>query len=227
MDIKTAPRARGDGPAMPSPPSLSPPCSPRTRGWSLHTELTQALTLLLPAHAGMVPPQSEAGRNARPAPRARGDGPEGMAHRDLPVVCSPRTRGWSRRRRPGHPPTQLLPAHAGMVPTNSRMGVPPVSCSPRTRGWSRAPGEGSAGLALLPAHAGMVPGRDFTAEEVRSAPRARGDGPLGQLLIRRRVHCSPRTRGWSPHGEQRRVGSLLLPAHAGMVPWTPSRLKRT
>ncbi len=35
--------------------SISAPCSPRTRGWSLSLPDGGALMSVLPAHAGMVP----------------------------------------------------------------------------------------------------------------------------------------------------------------------------
>ncbi|AWL38483.1 hypothetical protein B9S64_10385 [Streptomyces sp. SM18] len=49
-------------------------CSPRTRGWTLHTLLRVEAVQLLPAHAGMDPPPPICAPRAGPAPRARGGG---------------------------------------------------------------------------------------------------------------------------------------------------------
>jgi hypothetical protein len=111
-----APRARGDGPVEHRRRSRSGGCSPRTRGWSrLHPGHLHA-PLLLPAHAGMVPPWRRTGARPRSAPRARGDGPAISSGWSVGRPCSPRTRGWppaAANPRPGAP---LLPAHAGMIP---------------------------------------------------------------------------------------------------------------
>ena len=50
-----APRARGDGPWDRLKDIAKKPCSPRTRGWSLHQGANPGFVRLLPAHAGMVP----------------------------------------------------------------------------------------------------------------------------------------------------------------------------
>ncbi len=183
-----APRARGDGPQPGRFKALFLVCSPRTRGWSTHTQCSPrtrgwSCVCVLPAHAGMVP-----GRRAlhglrgvallRPgAPRARGDGP------------GERNREWRS--------LLVLPAHAGMVPTLSLMGGGSVSaprargdgpgdasvaalgirCSPRTRGWSRRACPGCRSPRVLPAHAGMVPRSTAWTRTRGGAPRARGDGP--------------------------------------------------
>src|SRR3954452_10084637 len=105
----------------------------------------------------MVPAVTAGTRPGVAAPRARGDGPVErwvLAHT---WRCSPRTRGWSRGTLGARAHVALLPAHAGMVPTNKRRAAqqgtaprargdgptrrnrafPTAVCSPRTRGWSR------------------------------------------------------------------------------------------
>ncbi len=233
-------------------------CSPRTRGWSQQRQLGGIIDALLPTHAGMVRVQDAVGhsdpllpthagmvpsrdspRAARPAaPHARGDGPNPCDGVKLPRSCSPRTRGWSRDagERPG--PAQLLPTHAGMVPSRSqaRRGttaaphargdgpnladavVLMAACSPRTRGWSHRPRTHRPHSPLLPTHAGMVPAGCRSGRTARTAPHARGDGPHRTKERYPMPICSPRTRGWSqgPLGYCTGVG--LLPTHAGMVP---------
>ena len=75
---------------------------------------------------------------------------------------------------------------------------------------------------VLPAHAGMVPTRPGCPRWSRCAPRARGDGPFSASSRRPPKRCSPRTRGWSPLSRDPGPGRAVLPAHAGMVPWTPT-----
>src|SRR5690606_2474563 len=94
-------------------------------------------------------------------------------------------------------PIIVLPAHAGMVPSNARRRQPgkgaprargdgPATTSarlgvdvgsPRTRGWSRERAKFADYGAVLPAHAGMVPLAAERGARAPRAPRARGDGP--------------------------------------------------
>ena len=191
-----APRARGDGPHGGRDCSLRLPCSPRTRGWSVHRVGDRIAGDLLPAHAGMVRPDRAGDSRRAAAPRARGDGPAAATASVARSSCSPRTRGWSHVGLPRPVPVALLPAHAGMVLSHLTVKTP-ATCSPRTRGWSRRLPARRHRLQLLPAHAGMVRSRSVASGTWPSAPRARGDGPsqTGPLTSRRR--CSPRTRGWS------------------------------
>ena len=233
-----APRARGDGPHPHHCAAHVADCSPRTRGWSRVVSDGGGRRLLLPAHAGMVPGRSWPAPRPSPAPRARGDGPRLAGTRRASTSCSPRTRGWSQAILAAGERVQLLPAHAGMVPSTWRPGLaalpaprargdgPPRDirrawaeiCSPRTRGWS-GPGACRPGhRGLLPAHAGMVPARCRAGQQTASAPRARGDGPTANVREVVLRYCSPRTRGWSQDLSCLGLGVPLLPAHAGMVP---------
>ena len=233
-----APRARGDGPLDHVLLQLPVECSPRTRGWSRPGAAGRVVLVVLPAHAGMVPGRWRTPAGLHRAPRARGDGPWVIKRPGPGSGCSPRTRGWSHRVPPGSFLTLVLPAHAGMVPTapicamprssapRARGDGPPrrsssdrgTTCSPRTRGWS--PGTELPHLTwlVLPAHAGMVPADPVQRARIQGAPRARGDGPHVQPLTHVTAECSPRTRGWSRRLRRSRSGSIVLPAHAGMVP---------
>ncbi len=213
-------------------------CSPRTRGWSQDPPEPSQRALVLPAHAGMVPAtRSQTAKTPR-APRARGDGPYGLESLAPKILCSPRTRGWSHFQAGGDAVGEVLPAHAGMVPSarcwRSRGRCAPRArgdgprrscgwvlqhpCSPRTRGWSLVPGAAVQLAAVLPAHAGMVPGGRLDLPAPCSAPRARGDGPLQGQDVRPTLMCSPRTRGWSREPPCYGEDGSVLPAHAGMVP---------
>ena len=213
-------------------------CSPRTRGWSRGRRPGRYGTQLLPAHAGMVPPEAGSSRGPQAAPRARGDGPLSIDLLTLYSGCSPRPRGWSAGPVLDPDPAALLPAPAGMVPPRpprpTSFGSAPrargdgpcrlsrscsaVLCSPRTRGWSLHALAGGVPVYLLPAHAGMVPSWRQRSTGTDPAPRARGDGPAAAAAVARPGRCSPRTRGWSHFFEQHCRCSGLLPAHAGMVP---------
>src|SRR5690606_7204524 len=92
---RAAPRARGDGPGEGPAGNPAGPCSPRTRGWSRAGLRLILDVMLLPAHAGMVPPAPARPWPPTAAPRARGDGPWRGKRRRRPQSCSPRTRGWS------------------------------------------------------------------------------------------------------------------------------------
>ncbi len=179
-----------------------------------------------------------------PAPRARGDGPSRQRTKLAPLLCSPRTRGWTLPCQQSLVGLQLLPAHAGMDPPprgngcgkrsapRARGDGPKVwapkkagdGCSPRTRGWTlRDPGD-EGPVILLPAHAGMDPGGSFRGCYSPAAPRARGDGPAWRMRPGSCRSCSPRTRGWTHELEHLWLRFPLLPAHAGMdpppVPWS-------
>ena len=198
---------------------------------------------MLPAHAGMVPTSRRCWIVCGRAPRARGDGPSRSMPSPPPPTCSPRTRGWSPAQHQHQEADQVLPAHAGMVPTFQGASAPPSGaprargdgpiipvrtrikrqCSPRTRGWSPTRPLSQRPSLVLPAHAGMVPGGGGEFPAVFRAPRARGDGPSKNSRRRNRAVCSPRTRGWSRLPPRSGFPSAVLPAHAGMVP----RLRRS
>ncbi len=192
---KSAPRARGDGPARLYSALAASSCSPRPRGWSLLSLAEGTLQVLLPAPAGMVRTGGRRWAACCPAPRARGDGPRVLVFRLGLGRCSPRPRGWSQRLGARLRGRYLLPAPAGMVPTSpsaptssstaprargdgpaaARAAGPVARCSPRPRGWSLSPRQSPAGTSLLPAPAGMVPRRAVRKGVRGPAPRARGD----------------------------------------------------
>lgn len=154
-EVRAAPRACGDGPSVVRPSTSPQLCSPRVRGWSLHTQLEAGVPLVLPARAGRVPRAGTAERSEDAASRTFG----GWA----PDRVSPRPH---ESLRPGEWPLridalaggfQLLPALAGMVPqdwgAHPRATTAPrtcgddpkadvyaatrACCSPPARGWSR------------------------------------------------------------------------------------------
>ncbi len=114
--------------------------------------------------------------------------------------------------------TQSAPRARGDGPDEEPERAPVRNCSPRTRGWSRSAPLPAWSDRLLPAHAGMVPRTAPSPRGIRTAPRARGDGPARMRHELEVMYCSPRTRGWSLPAVRLRRIPPLLPAHAGMVP---------
>ena len=115
-DQPTAPRARGDGPTSARNSKRVFVCSPRTRGWTRVQLVGIPGVELLPAHAGMDPctPSPRGGRRA--APRARGDGPNGVVGFPHLPHCSPRTRGWTQSQRKVRRGTRPAPRARGDGP---------------------------------------------------------------------------------------------------------------
>ena len=158
--------------------------------------------------------------------------------RRFELLCSPRTRGCSRRRRPSESPPRLLPAHAGMFPQETGSNPPGRSaprargdvpsarspsariaaCSPRTRGCSQADRTEHTTTKLLPVHAGMFPTRPGGPLDGPTAPRARGDVPRSLTGRVATLPCSPCTRGCSQVLDRPSRDAALLPVHAGMFP---------
>ena len=116
--------------------------------------------------------------------------------------CSPRTRGWTIHPPDGAADERVFPAHAGMDrPGRSRSG-----------GWP----------TVFPAHAGMDRKRFCAGWRSACVPRARGDGPLTVSAKTGNNACSPRTRGWTDLGDDRKPVIYVFPAHAGMDRWRTS-----
>ena len=175
---------------------------------------------VLPAHAGMVRVKKKARRRGGAfsphtrgwsdhrrqvpprglrSPRTRGDGPNFFADASAQTGVLPAHAGMvCSNTRAMASPTAVLPAHAGMVRL-SRM--PPDArspFSPHTRGWS----------ALYRAQHNLEHG----------SPRTRGDGPAIQAAEQAPPERSPRTRGDGPKLFVHRTWlDGVLPAHAGMV----------
>ncbi len=136
----------------------------------------------------------------------------------MSASCSPHSRGWSLRRRPGWQHLRLFPAPAGMVLRPASRAISVIPCSPLPRGWSHDVFPDLGQVALLLAPAGMVPRRRRCGSGKASAPRTRGDGPFTNASASPSTNCSPHPRGWSLVRGERLRRRALLPAPAGMVP---------
>ena len=240
------PRPRGDRPiwSVSTPLGLGAP--PPTRGSSAPSRMTGGATPGSPAHAGIVP--RLAGRSSCLArlPRPRGDRPDTSTPLEPVGAAPPPTRGSSHFGLTSHAPTGGSPAHAGIVrscrhrrgcvgrlprprgdrPSQEALNTSKKVAPPPTRGSSPGLARGRRRRPGSPAHAGIVPSASRIMSGVCWLPRPRGDRPRHADTSTPRSRAPPPTRGSSP----RRAGSCRVsagsPAHAGIVPDTPTRRLR-
>ena len=237
------PRARGDGPPHGCSAVGGRGDSPRSRGWTAYAPAPAGPLCGFPALAGMDPRGVRSCRRSRRIPRARGDGPGPGRRVHVHLVDSPRSRGWTPAYLAAVGRDLGFPALAGMDPQSaaavsgrpriprargdgpvpSRIHSGPKRDSPRSRGWTLLFRDGDPRTDGFPALAGMDPNRGRSWPPRNRIPRARGDGPPGDLLGDRQVRDSPRSRGWT----RGRLGVVVdgagFPALAGMDPPPASR----
>ena len=246
------PRARGDGPVEVMFPLAVTGASPRSRGWTPFEPRPADVLSGFPALAGMDP--SRPRRSTRPLglPRARGDGPTSTSDDPADPEASPRSRGWTPTRGAVGRLPSGFPALAGMDPSPLRTRTPrerlprargdgpvaqgrtphPDEASPRSRGWTRRPGPRAAPGRGFPALAGMDPDVEHRFARPFWLPRARGDGPAVEALVRITRRASPRSRGWTQPTRPAMARQEGFPALAGMDPavcffcWLCYRLPR-
>ena len=131
--------------------------------------------------------------------------------------------------------SRLIPAHAGK--TNKSLGfgdnkrAHPRACgenasasnapltvmgsSPRMRGKHGMTIANCVLSRLIPAHAGKTTPRRKTQPALTAHPRACGENRVSLVVICRLSGSSPRMRGKLHLGLRLRLGSRLIPAHAG------------
>jgi len=108
---RSCPHARGGGPGDIAVSISLGSLSPRTWGWTRHTDVSICHVLVVPTHVG-VDRRWRSGWSRCPCcPHARGGGPRAREKMQLVVTLSPRTWGWT------HPST-LMPAPYTVVPTH-------------------------------------------------------------------------------------------------------------
>ena len=169
-------------------------------------------------------------------PRARGDGPVGLAVGVIDNPDSPRSRGWTLgvaaalaahrgfpalagmdlERPHGSATSRRIPRARGDGPQPGVLGVNLTSDSPRSRGWTLHWRHRCGAAHGFPALAGMDPGSRVLPRHTSRIPRARGDGPSRMSVKSCCRPDSPRSRGWTraaPPASARRAG---FPALAGM-----------
>ncbi len=89
---------------------------PHTRGWSSFSSAILINSLVLPAHAGVIPNLSKAIKNPNRFTRTRGGDPKFMLWKWKDCTFYPHTRGWSFGQRAQCQQRWVLPAHAGVIP---------------------------------------------------------------------------------------------------------------
>ncbi len=204
------------------------------RGWSRGSRRRGSSGGVVPARAGVVPPQGVFRYTYRCGPRACGGGPSAKQAKLWHNGWSPRVRGWSPPEASTSDPRTVVPARAGVVPgTTPRVtfehsgpracggGPPPRTSpwwSPRVRGWSLAHRHRPHQPTVVPARAGVVPGYATPTGCRTRGPRACGGGPWAADPCGAELSWSPRVRGWSRHPAASPRSRPVVPAHAGVVP---------
>ena len=236
--LRGLPRARGDGPAARKPRSSVWRASPRSRGWTFSSRADPRPQAGFPALAGMDPGRELDGRTWDGLPRARGDGPTHLAATGPELSASPRSRGWTPRRRRRRCARRGFPALAGMDLVQVRARSPAArlprargdgpaaksassragEASPRSRGWTPDNLGNPLEFPGFPALAGMDPWSTFARPPGLRLPRARGDGPGGGGRGMSDEEASPRSRGWTSDRCLAAPAVCGFPALAGMDP---------
>ncbi len=174
----SGPRACGDGPALRTPRNADWMWTPRVRGWTGIRLPMYAFSRVDPARAGMDPGGRCTQMCLAGGPRACGDGPGPDLRTQIPVLWTPRVRGWTRGHARQLADDVVDPARAGM----DRMGC---SSPPSTPGGPRTCGDGpvvTVGIAILVVWTPRMRGWTFTsraeaAEALVDPARAGMDPP--------------------------------------------------
>ena len=211
--------------------------SPRMRGSQLVKESAHKYDGIIPAHAGLT------SNRHRPAcwiwdhPRACGAHFSLACTRHRMVGSSPRMRGSPSRGCTREQFSGIIPAHAGLTVTatrlhasmrdhpracgahrrRSRSRMVPSGSSPRMRGSPRSSLTSPRSVGIIPAHAGLTLPKFLELLLSGDHPRACGAHfPLLRAL-RYFVGSSPRMRGSPPEHLLAPGLDGIIPAHAGLT----------
>ncbi len=170
------PRPRGDCPRLSQGVLAFDGSSPPARGSSRDSARAAANDAVLPARAGIVRSAGTPRSLRIGPPRPRGDRPARWAAVSIDGESSPPARGSSSRPGPPDAPRRVLPARAGIVPSQPGQSGSPnrpprprgdrprgraraaisVASSPPARGSSPVDGPDMVPVRVLPARAGIV-----------------------------------------------------------------------
>ena len=237
------PRTRGGHPAVNRCSMVRCRSSPHARGSSGRPAGHPDHAEVVPARAGVIPPCPRCTAAMRRRPRTRGGHPGLDPDRRAPGASSPHARGSSPG--PLHQLRELgvVPARAGVIrrqacPWRSMAGRPRTrgghpacpSCglaedasSPHARGSSPRGCASGAAPTVVPARAGVIPGPGLPVRGAARRPRTRGGHPSSARPAGCPVMSSPHARGSSPHQRLRTRACRVVPARAGVIPWTGLR----
>ena len=131
-------------------------------------------------------------------------------------VSSPRLRGCSPRTRTHHRATAVVPAPAGLFPTEWRLDQNPA-CRPRACGAVPARDNSRDNdHDVVPAPAGLFPAGRSIHRAIPGRPRACGAVPPPTSFVWAPLRSSPRLRGCSRHVGPAARRHVVVPAPAGL-----------
>jgi len=112
-------------------------------------------------------------------PHARGDGPESMYTKEINIVFSPRTWGWTDETIPNCSLCDIFPTHVGMDRGKNAefWALATTKFSPRTWGWTVPGVTEDPPEYIFPTHVGMDRRYKSSLYATLDFPHARGDGP--------------------------------------------------
>ena len=126
-------RTRGDDPNFSSILQRISTLYPHTRGWSYELMQSTGLVDVVPAHAGMILIFEIPSSLQLSCTRTRGDDPNFSSILQRISTLYPHTRGWSRSKGHWNKHKHVVPAHAGMIPSEAQRRASKKCCT-RTRG---------------------------------------------------------------------------------------------
>ena len=140
------------------------------------------------------------------------------------AVAAGKSSEWSRLEVVQQVVLRVLPAYAGVVPSQPYgRALPAGRFSPPTRGWSDSSLPGPILTEVLPAYAGVVPSsRHAGSGQNVFSPPTRG-GPKDPQAQAIRTKFSPPTRGWSEDVAGGGVSLVRAPRLRGVMPKKPRR----
>src|SRR5680860_1245381 len=158
------PRTRGGAPTRSRSNHSGCRSSPHTRGCSPSGHVRCVDLVVVPAHAGMLPAPTTASLALIGRPRTRGGAPLRSTTTTAPRWSSPHTRGCSPLIETIAARSEVVPAHAGVLPPRTRPHAPHDG-RPRTRG-------------------GAPPVVTLDARVALSSPHTRGCSSLSENVLR-------------------------------------------
>ncbi len=117
-----APRSGGGGPSDAPPYAGARACSPLRRGWPLAPAGRRRTDRVLPAQAGVALTSFAGIMTSGSAPRSGGGGPKAMLVTSERGRCSPLRRGWPLVGERLYRAAGVLPAQAGVAPSQRPAG---------------------------------------------------------------------------------------------------------
>ena len=209
------PRSRGENFYRLRPVQRGRGSSPLTRGKPPSSSSQDAVTRLIPAHAGKTRRWVAVCCRLGAHPRSRGENPGLVCQVLMMKGSSPLTRGKRYHRRPPGPPRRAHPRSRGENTVGALAVLPERGSSPLTRGKRSIGSICTRAWRLIPAHAGKTGTWPSPGRRTWAHPRSRGENLPLSCEPPMLVGSSPLTRGKPVVGLARDHARGLIPAHAG------------